>query len=303
MPLGYEMKRVFANKLFRVMIVFLCLTAVPCWGQSNESIIDHLRQVNVSSIDPKLASMPYEAWLIKTLGANATINWELDDCGEGGDREGPLPMCVTAIVKFKEYGEATISIAVGSSEKGVFGKPEIFNIYIEGAGPSMSFGKLHQLPDYLREIEESKYSTLPFSDKPLVEQSAINFAKNIDIRTFIPAQSKQTLLSWIEVVAGAADKVTWKLDGCDQVAISMQLSGKRDYRACVVSHFENKNESVLLLIYVGTYRKGLVAVPKITLVQVYDKRNIRITTPAIKELQDKLAVIRRIDHPNSGKMQ
>lgn len=296
--LGQTMKKLFISRLFLGLIFLFSFNAAHCQGQSDASIIAHLRQTNVSAIDAQLASMPYEAWLKKTLGDDATIDWELDDCGEGANSEGSWPLCVTAIGKFKEHGEVIIAIGVGHSEKGVFGKPSVVNINVEGVGPSRSFSNLHQLPDYLRESEDEKYSATQFSDKLLDEQSAINFAQNIDIRTLIPTQPNQILLRWIEALAGPNTTVTWKLDGCDRVAISMQLTGYRDYRACVFAHLENKDESALVSINVGTYRKGLAFIPKVALVQVYNKRRINITTPTISELQDKLADMRRGDHVN-----
>lgn len=296
--LGKTIKELFTSKLFLGLIFLFSFNAAHCRGQSDASIIAHLKQVNVSTIDAQLASMPYEAWLKKTLGNDATIDWELDDCGEGANSEGSWPLCVTAIGKFKEHGEVIIAIGVGHGEKGVFGKPSVVNINVEGVGPSRSFNSLHQLPDYLRESEDEKYNATKFSDKPLDEQAAVNFAKNIDIRTFIPTQPHQLLLRWIEEIAGPNTTVTWKLDGCDWVAISMQFSGYRDYRACVYAHLENKDESVLVSINVGTYRKGLATLPKVALVQIYNKRrtNFGITTPAISELPGKLADIRRGDH-------
>jgi len=290
--------QLFTNRLFLGLISLFLFNAAHCREQSDASIIAHFKQTNVSTIDSQLAPMSYETWLKKTLGDDATIDWELDDCGEGANSEGSWPLCVTAIGKFKVHGEVIIAIGVGHSEKGVFGKPSVVNIYVEGVGPSRSFSNLHQLPDYLREIEEEEYSATQFSDKPLDEQSAINYAKNIDIRTFIPTQPSQILLHWIEALAEPNTAVTWKLDGCDQVAISMQLTGYRDYRACVFAHLENKDESILVSINVGTYRKGLAPVPKVALVQVYNKRRINITTPTISELPDKLAAMRHGDHVN-----
>ena len=287
------MNKFFTSKIFLGLILLNAYNVAHCRVQSDESIIAHLKQENVSSIDSQLASMPYESWLQKILGSTATIKWEVDDCGEGANSNGVGPLCVTAMGKFNEHGEVTISIAVGRSDKGAFGKPSLFNIYIEGVGASRHFDSLHQLPDFLRESEEENNSAPKLSDKSLDEQSAVDFAKNIDIRTFAPAQPSQKLFRWIEALAANNTIVTWKLEGCDQVAISMRLNGNRDYRACVEAHFENEDESVLVSIIVGTYRKGLAVIPKVNFVQVYNKRHNNITTPPISELPVKLADMRR----------
>ena len=285
------MKNLFTSRLFLTLCLLFTVNVANCREQSDESIIVHLKQSNVSSIDLQLESMAYEEWLRKTLGSDATINWEVDDCGEGGNSEGNWPLCVTAIGKLKEHGTVIVSIAVGHSEKGVFGKPSVMNIYVEEVGTSRSFNSLHQLPAYLQDVQKDKSHTTSFSDKPLDEKLAINFAKNINVRTFTTSQPNQIFLHWIQAVAGLDAEVTWKLDGCDQVAISMQFSGYRDYRACVNAQFENKEESVLVSIEVGTYRRGLAAMPKIALVQIYNKRstNFGITTPTLAELPEKNA--------------
>lgn len=288
------MKNIFDGRLLLVAIFLVAFNVAQCGAQPNDPIIANLKQTNVSLIDSQLESMPYEAWLLKVLGPDASIKWEVNDCGEGSNGEGNWPLCVTAIGKFEEQGEVTVSIAVGHSEKGVFGKPSVMDIYIEGVGPSRSFSSLHQLPNYLRVSKKDKLSLVQFSDKPLDEKSAVTFATNIDVRTFISSQPTQTFLHWMEVVAGESAALRWKLDGCDQVSISMQLSGNRDYRACVYAQFENKEESVLVSIEVGTYRKGLTTTPSVVAVQIYNKRltNAGITTPTLGELPGKLADIR-----------
>ncbi len=282
-------------RLFLGSIFLFAFNVGHCGVQPDESIIANLKHINVSAIDSQLALMPYDTWLQNTLGSDASINWEVDDCGEGSSSEGVWPLCVIAIAELSEHRKVTISIWVGNSEKGVFGKPSVAMIYVEGVGPSRSFRTLHQLPDYLEEMKSERYSAMQFSDKPLDENSAINFAKNIAVRTLIPSQPDQTLLHWMETIAGQNAAVRWKLDGCDQVAISMQLSGNRDYRACVYAQFESGKESVLVSIEVGAYRRGLASMPKVALVQVYNKRraNFGITKPTLGELPGKLADMRR----------
>lgn len=284
------------NQLLPAVILLFVCSAAHCAPQSEESIIAEVKQTNVSSIDPRLEPMLYAAWLQRTLGSSATIQWEVDDCGEGANSKGTWPLCVTAIGKFHEQGEVLVSLAVGHSEIGILGKPTVMNIYVEGVGPSRSFSNLHQLPEYLEQQSKRKNVTAQFTDKPLDETTAVNFAKNIDVHSLLPEEQSQTLSHWLAVLAGP-DAISWKLDGCDQVAISMRLSEHRDYRACVYARFENKNESVLVSIEVGTYRTGLATLPKVALTQVYNKRraSIGITSPPLGELPRKLADLRQKD--------
>ncbi len=252
--------------------------------------------MDVSSIDSHLPSVLYEDWLRKTLGNDAKITWEVNDCGEGGDREGSVPICVTAVGRVGECGEVAVSIAVGSSEDNRFSKPEVWDIYIDGIGPSRSLRDLHLLPELLGESKEYMANPPRLSDRPLDERLAINFVQNIDISTISFFQSHQRFRHWFEKIAGSNNTVTWKLDGCDQVPASMRLSGCHDYRACVSANFTNDKEDVWMLIVVGTYRRGLIGPPKVEKVSVFNKRpsDIRIVTVTIDDLPGKVDEMRRI---------
>jgi len=281
-----------------ILIVFLTLAAVSFRAFSNDSIISYLKKKNVSNIDSQLASMPYETWIRETLGPNAKISWEINDCGEGGDRPGPFPMCVTALGKLSECGTVSISVVVGSSDKGLNGEPAVWYIYVDGVGPSREIKSLHQLQDHLTTVEKYKYTAASYSSKPLEERTAVSFAKKIDIRTFLPSQVKLPFLNWFEAMAGPQSTVTWKLEGCDQVAVSMNLTGCHDYRACVYAGIANLNEDITVSIDVGTYRQGLTASPSVDYVSIYNKRRAYhgITKITIGELPAKVNDMRRADN-------
>lgn len=299
---GRNMTRHITKSSSGILIVFLILAVVPFRTFSDDifddSIISYLKRKNVSSIDMQLASMPYEAWVRETLGPNAKISWEANDCGEGGDRPGPFPTCVTVLGRLNECGTVSISIAVGSSDKGLSGEPVVWNIYVDGIGPSRTLKSLHQLPDHLTEAKRYKYTAASYSSKPLDERTSVSFAKKIDIRTFVPSQEKLPFLSWFEAMAGPQSTVTWKLEGCDQVAASMELAGCHDYRACVYAVIDNSNESITVSIDIGTYRQGLTALPKVDYVSIYNKRHAHhgITDITIGELPAKVSDMRRADN-------
>ena len=291
------MIKLFTKKFLEILVVFLILAVVPLRASSDESAIYHVKQLDVSSIDPLLKPVPYEVWVRETLGSNAKISWEVNDCGEGGDRPGPLPMCVTVLGRLNKCGTVSISVVVGSSDKGLSGRPLFWNIYVDGIGPSRTLKSLHQLPDYLATVEKYKYTAATYLSKPIDERAAVSFAKKIDIRTFLPSQEKLPFLNWFEALAAPQSTVTWKLDGCDQVAASMEPTGCYDYRACVYAKIDNSNESITVSIDVGTYRRGLTAQPNVEYVSIYNKRHAYhgITNITIGELPAKVNDIRHAD--------
>lgn len=174
------MNRELTKAFLLLLILPLTFLVVPCWAQSDASIIYSAKRINVSSIDSKLPSIPYKTWLQKTLHTKR-LNWMIDDCGESGDGSESWPLCVTTFGAFNQHGEVSISIVVGDSESRVFGKPSLWDIYVEGVGYSRSFRKLSELQDYLKDSEKNNHSAIKFSDRPLDEETAVNFAKDIDI--------------------------------------------------------------------------------------------------------------------------
>jgi hypothetical protein len=86
------------------LLIFLTglLLSALVFGQSQESdskehaVIEYIQSLPASKINPKLPSIPYEQWLKQIVG-DVKLEWEIDDCGEGGDKpiDEPVPACVS----------------------------------------------------------------------------------------------------------------------------------------------------------------------------------------------------------------
>src|SRR5207249_8000668 len=82
------------------------------------------RDRNVTGVQTcALPISPFETWLTQSIGQDASISWEVNDCGEGGDGQEEVPVCAAAEVKLGACGRIYIGIAVGDSAGGISGKP------------------------------------------------------------------------------------------------------------------------------------------------------------------------------------
>jgi hypothetical protein len=117
------------------------LMAMVAAGQTprDRKAIAYTKAILVSKLDPKLPSIPFEQWLIKEAGEGAQISWEVNDCGEqtgtAEDQDTDFPMCVEAEARMRDKRVIVISIAVGTYQRGVYGKPVTWWITV-GHDPS-----------------------------------------------------------------------------------------------------------------------------------------------------------------------
>lgn len=125
--------------------LLVCLVALsqnatqsqPPNSPEDEKVIAAARQVPVSELDPKLPKQAFGPWLEK-LVAPAKLAWEVNDCGEQSgspaDQDRDFPMCVEANAELGAGRHVTVSIAVGTANKGISGKPGVFFILLDEPG-------------------------------------------------------------------------------------------------------------------------------------------------------------------------
>jgi hypothetical protein len=117
------------------------LIAMVAAGQTarDRKAIAQTKALLVSQLDPKLSSIPFERWLIKEAGEGAQISWEVNDCGEqtgtAEDRDSDFPLCVEAEAHMRDKRVIVVSIAVGTYQRGITGKPATWWITV-GHDPS-----------------------------------------------------------------------------------------------------------------------------------------------------------------------
>ena len=136
----------------RIAVIFASLLVAFSFGFAQSAardrrIIGFARNLNVSKLDRRLKSQPFEKWLKSVLGSRAAIKWEVDDCGEqDGNPSNPMnrnpPLCAVAHTRMADGNELGIGVAVGSHKSGISGRPVVWYTYWEH----------HNLPGKLSEI-------------------------------------------------------------------------------------------------------------------------------------------------------
>src|SRR3989442_1000703 len=92
-------------------------------GARDRRIISFARSLDVARLDHRLPHQSFDKWLRSVVGADARIEWDVDDCGEqDGNPSNPTnrnpPLCANARTKMADGEEMGIAIAVGSHKRG-----------------------------------------------------------------------------------------------------------------------------------------------------------------------------------------
>ena len=166
-------------------------------------VVAYGKQLNVNRIDSRLGSERYDAWLARTLGPDATITWESDDCGEGGQGYGNVPVCITAQAKLRPRGRVVISISVGSFRGGFGGVPVIFFGMIEGLGPREHFDDLQLLASKVRAAQALAAEMSRLSDVPPDDDAWIRGVQRMPAARLVRRSSADTAFGdWVAARAG-----------------------------------------------------------------------------------------------------
>lgn len=141
----------------RLIGVILCVCpSVASWAQISESAaIKYVQEISVTTIDSGYVSSDFQTWLKKTIGKNARITWELNDCGEQTgnpaiDRERNIPYCVGAYAELPDGRRVGVLILVNTQTKGKLGKPSFYDAYVEAGGAHRTARRLRELADMLK---------------------------------------------------------------------------------------------------------------------------------------------------------
>ena len=149
------------------------LIAMAAAGQTarDRKLIAYTKAIPVSQLDPKLPAISFERWLAKEAGQGAQIAWEVNDCGEQTgspeDSQDDFPVCVEANAKLADKRVIVVSIAVGTYQRGISGKPATWWITV-GHDPS-SDPPLKTLSDVPLKLIETHGMPppAPIRDRPL----------------------------------------------------------------------------------------------------------------------------------------
>jgi hypothetical protein len=118
----------------RIIASLGLLVAVAFPAAAQDHLITAAKRVPAAALDSTLPTVPFERWLA-SVRPTATIEWEVNDCGEGGDGRD-APTCVEAILHLKGDTTAHASLIVAGLD-GKKSEPAVWDLSI-GVGNSFT---------------------------------------------------------------------------------------------------------------------------------------------------------------------
>jgi hypothetical protein len=93
------------------------------WEKHQTEIINYVKRYLVSDIESNLPKMSFADWFKQTVGKEANIEWEINDCGEqtgtSTDRGRDFPMCVEASAALGADVSVSINVQYGTFKRGI----------------------------------------------------------------------------------------------------------------------------------------------------------------------------------------
>ncbi len=192
--------KIHKNNLVRLVVIsifvlalFTCLQAqtkkkkYPRWNWEKHQtvVINYAKKYLVSEIEPNLPQISFADWLQQTVGKDAKIEWDVNDCGEQTgtpeDRGRDFPMCVAANTVKAGYIYFSVNIQFGTfGRKSLTMKPVVRSITAGDEIGGEWLDNLGDVPKYLESHNKTPAYLNPnggvfkFSNNPPVE------FKNID---------------------------------------------------------------------------------------------------------------------------
>lgn len=110
-----------------------------------------VKKVPAKQLDDALPVVRFAAWLRTTVGAEAKIEWEVNDCGEqtgdpAVDKGRDFPACVEAIATLADGRRVHVQVIVGTFAKGFVGKPQVRSVSIARGDDFSEVERLSALP-------------------------------------------------------------------------------------------------------------------------------------------------------------
>jgi hypothetical protein len=139
---------------------FVLLFSIGCRSRDpkiEEAALGYAKGIPAARLEPGLDESPFAEWLQNRLGSAATIDWEVNDCGEQSgdpsDRDRDIPMCVQA-GGLKGDRKVAVVIGVGTFKRGIVGAPAVRFIDVEKNGQARDVDTLAKLAEELGAAEE-----------------------------------------------------------------------------------------------------------------------------------------------------
>ena len=131
------MKIYTKNFIHSAIIVLVVLTLFVCsqaqtkktkhppwnWEKHQTEVINYAKKYLVSEIEPNVPPMNFADWFQATVGKEAKIEWDINDCGEqtgtSADRGRDFPMCVAANTVKAGFIYISVNIQFGTFGRGI----------------------------------------------------------------------------------------------------------------------------------------------------------------------------------------
>lgn len=263
----------------------------------DSTLVARMQNFSVGQIDSTLGTGTFASWLERALGPNATITWEVNDCGEGGDGR-PAPTCVGAEARLQPRGRVYVMMMVGNGSGEMVGDPALWSAEIQLLGPLEEVKRLADLPATVRRLRavQERLSRLP--DRALDDSTTIQLVQRMSVRRLSDRLPDVALADWIAGLTYPAYQVTWHHQGCQRsrAIVDMERPGLvQDYWSDVVAMFGDARASVGIQIRVGTCAKGPLDPAQVVRVWVRDARPGRASMRDVKldDLPGVLEAMRR----------
>jgi hypothetical protein len=118
-------------------------------AQVDSALIARVQRVSVRSLDSTLAATSLADWLVSLrVVGSPPIDWETNDCGEGGDGRR-APTCVEAIIRLGQDTTAHISL-IAAGIDGAPATPQVFMLYAIAGQVTVHFGMLREWAAFVR---------------------------------------------------------------------------------------------------------------------------------------------------------
>jgi hypothetical protein len=93
------------------------------WQKHQAEVIDYAKKYLVSDIESNVPPISFEKWFQTTVGEDAKVDWDINDCGEqtgtSADRGRDFPMCVAANTVKNGFIYITVNIQFGTFSRGI----------------------------------------------------------------------------------------------------------------------------------------------------------------------------------------
>lgn len=214
--------------------------------------IRRVKDFRASRIDDKLPNVFFGLWLEQILGPG--LIWEMNDCGEGGG-----PICVEIDGKSPEV---TISLNIGSEERGINGSPVLFFGTIKLFDVDREIRRLSDLRGF---IEEARWRATAFRNHPLKEVTdtdAIRIGRSVVVQVLDPLLPREPFEKWLAALMPSAT-LNWRQDPCE---------GRNTQPSCVwlVAKWPN-GSSALVSLDLESVQRGLSEQPSFSHASFYDR--------------------------------